>query len=358
MSDPADSKTTRNKKTLVAMSGGVDSSIAAKLLLDAGFDCAGVFMITNDQAQHAQGDAEAVAESLGMKLEVLDLRNEFEEILEYFSSEYKLGRTPNPCVFCNRRIKFGRLWEYAQDNGFQSLATGHYARILAQGVEAGLYEATQAAKDQSYVLAQVYRDALPFIALPMGDYSKAQTREMARKQGLFNSDKADSQEICFIPDDDYVSVLEQRCPGLVRTGKIDDSSGNVLGEHEGVHRFTIGQRRGLGVAMGTPYYVSKIDAENNVVTLGPKAEVIHRRLSASGVNWLVDEPTSPFRAKVRVRYNDKGSAALVVPEMERVVVEFDEPKLAITPGQLAAFYAQEGDLWRVVGSAWIDNVSD
>lgn len=346
------------KKVLVALSGGVDSSTSAALLLEAGFDCSGVFMITNAQAGNAQADAEKTAGKLGIKLYILDLRSDFERILDYFCSEYTKGRTPNPCVFCNRYIKFGKLWDFAKDHGAQLLATGHYARILKQNGEVGLYEGVKPAKDQSYVLSMINKNILPNIVLPMGERSKEQTRELAAKFGLEAVHNAESQEICFIPDDDYVSLLEQRCPELVRKGNIVDSSGKVLGEHNGVHRFTIGQRRGLGVAMGKPYYVVKIDAETNTITLGPKEEVMHRQLRATGVNWLIREPDSAFRAKVKIRYNDTGASATVSPEKDIVTVDFDEPISAVTPGQLAVFYIQEGIYSRVAGGGWIESAAN
>ena len=342
------------RKVFVALSGGVDSSTAVALLQRDGFDCEGVFMITNDSARHAQAEAEMVSGELGIKLHVLDLRKDFEKILDYFCSEYKKGRTPNPCVFCNRHMKFKKLWEFARNHGAQFLATGHYARILNRSNDVGLYEATNPSKDQSYVLSMINKDMLPNIILPMGDYSKDKTREMAAKFGLRTAQSTESQEICFIPDDDYVAVLEKRCPELIRKGNIIDSSGKVLGEHNGVHRFTIGQRRGLRVAMGKPYYVTKIDAESNTVTLGPKEEVMKNKLRATNTNWLIDEPASPFRAKVKIRYNSKGALATVIPQDNRVVVEFDEPVSAITPGQLAAFYIQEGKNNRLIGGGWID----
>jgi tRNA-specific 2-thiouridylase len=341
-------------KVFVALSGGVDSSTAAALLQRDGFDCEGAFMITNDSAQHAQAEAQMVAEQLGIKLHVLDLRKDFERILECFYAEYKKGRTPNPCVLCNRLIKFGELWEFAQNHGARFLATGHYARIISRNGNAGLYEAANPSKDQSYVLAMIRKEMLPNIVLPMGDYSKNQTRRMAAKFGLHTAQSEESQEICFIPSDDYVAVLEQRCPELVRRGKIVDSSGRILGEHNGVHRFTIGQRRGLRVAMGRPYYVTKIDAESNTVTLGPKEEVMQNKLRATDMNWLIDQPVLPFRAKVKIRYNSKGAYATVVPKDNHVIVEFDEPVSAITPGQLAAFYIQEEKNNRLIGGGWID----
>ncbi len=348
----------RQQKVFVALSGGVDSSTATALLCRKGLDCTGVFMITNDNAQHAQADAETVAEKLKIKLHVLDLRKDFDHILDYFRNEYKKGRTPNPCVFCNKYIKFGKLWDFAQNNGAQFIATGHYARILNQKSDTGLYESADTAKDQSYVLSMVDRSVLPHIILPMSDFSKQQTRQMAAEFGLGTEHKAESQEICFIPNDDYIAVLEQICPELVREGDIIDGSGKVLGRHSGVHRFTIGQRRGLRIAMGKPYYVVKIDAENNTVTLGPKEQLSNRKLKATAVNWLVDEPTSPFRAKVKIRYNNKGAPALVNPQGNKVDIEFDEPVSAITPGQLAAFYIQEHVNSRLIGGGWIDKVGD
>ncbi|MEJ2701027.1 MAG: tRNA 2-thiouridine(34) synthase MnmA [Sedimentisphaerales bacterium] len=347
---------TERRKVLVALSGGVDSSTAAALLCREGYDCAGVFMITNDAARHAQMDAEAVARKLGIELHVLDLRKDFEVILDYFCGEYRRGRTPNPCVLCNRLIKFGKLWDFAQTKGAQFLATGHYARILRPDGVAGLCEAANRAKDQSYVLAMIERNMLANIILPMGDYSKDQTRQMAAKFGLGTEHHEESQEICFIPDDDYVALLEQRCPELVRKGRIVDRAGKVLGEHEGVHRYTIGQRRGLRVAMGTPYYVTKLDAPGNTVTLGPKDEVMHKKLRVVGTNWLIEEPDSSFRARVKIRYNDRGASATVARQQDGAVIEFDEPVSAITPGQLAVFYVEQEGLSRIIGGGWIDTV--
>lgn len=344
------------KKVFVALSGGVDSSTATAILQRDDFECEGVFMITSDNAHHAQKDAELVAVQLGIKLHVLDLRKDFERILEYFCNEYKNGRTPNPCVYCNRHMKFSRLWKFAKSHGAQFLATGHYARILKNGDDTGLYETANPSKDQSYVLAMIEKDMLPNIILPIGDYSKNQTRQMAANFDLHTAQSSESQEICFIPDDDYAAVLERRCPELIRRGDIIDSSGKVLGEHNGVHKFTIGQRRGLRVAMGKPYYVTKIDAGTNTVTLGPKEEVMRKRLIAVNVNWLIDKPVLNFRAKVKIRYNGKGALATVIHEEDQAIIEFDEPISAITPGQLAAFYVQEGKNNRLIGGGWIDKV--
>ncbi len=343
------------QKVLVALSGGVDSSTAAAILLGEGFDCAGVFMITHDRAQKSRAQAEEIAAELGIQLHVLDVRAEFAEIVDYFCSEYKRGRTPNPCVLCNRQMKFGRLLNFAKSKGADFLATGHYVRVLRADGDAGLYAAVNSHKDQSYALAMIDKDVLQHVLFPMGAYSKEQTRRLAAEMGLSTAERVESQEICFVPDDDYAAFVEEHCPDIVRKGRVVDSSGNVLGEHNGIHRFTIGQRRGLGIAMGTAYYVVKIDAESNTVVLGPKAEAMHSRLVATGVSWLMAEPVSAFEAEVKIRYNSKAAGARVLPDGNRVRVEFDEPVCAVTPGQLAVFYIREGPDKRVVGGGWIQN---
>ncbi len=346
------------KNVFIALSGGVDSSVAAALLVQQGFNCTAVFFITNDGCHQAEANAKGAATRLGIRLHVLDLRRDFEQILEYFCSEYKRGRTPNPCVFCNRLIKFGKLWDFARQHGADTLATGHYARVLSRDGKAGLYEAVNKDKDQSYALAMIRREVLVHIALPMGEYSKDEVRKMAAEMNLNTSDSAESQEICFIDGNNYAAVLEKRCPELVRKGKIVDMDGRVLGEHNGTHRFTIGQRRGLGVAMGKPWYVAGIDAQTNTVTLAPKEGIMHKKLLAKKVNWLIDRPTLPFRARVKIRYNDKGAPATVGPQGDEVLVEFDEPNPAITPGQLAVLYTRQESNSRVVGGAWIEEATD
>jgi tRNA-specific 2-thiouridylase len=255
---------------------------------------------------------------------------------------------------CNRLIKFGKLWDFARSQGARFLATGHYARVLKKNGQAGLYEAVGTAKDQSYALAMIDRNVLRHLILPMGSYSKTQARQIAANLGLGTECSRESQEICFIPNDDYTAVLEQLHPDAARRGAIVDESGRILGEHNGAHRFTIGQRRGLRVAMGRPYYVTQIDAASNTITLGPEEQLMHSRLIATGVNWLVDEPAKAFSATVRIRYNDDGAPAKVVPQHGGVLVDFGEPTRAITPGQLAAFYMDEGPDARLIGGGWID----
>ncbi len=202
------------------------------------------------------------------------------------------------------------------------------------------------------------RSILPHLVFPMGDFEKSQVRVKAEQLGLHSAESEESQEICFIPNDDYIAQLEEMSPELVKAGKIIDSSGNVLGEHQGIHRYTIGQRRGLKVAMGKPYYVTKLNAEDNTVTLGPKEEVLSKNLIAQDTNWLMDTPSEPFRANVKIRYNHSGAMALVHPKANHVEIEFDEPISAITPGQLAVFYLKNDIGSQVAGSAWIKQAHD
>jgi len=348
----------KKQKVFVALSGGVDSSAAAAILLEAGYDCKAVFMITSDQGLDDRAEAKNVAEKLGLELIVLDCRSDFEKILDYFRDEYAAGRTPNPCVRCNRQIKFGKMLDFALAEGADFFATGHYARILKSDDGLGLYAAANERKDQSYALAMIKYHLLKHLIFPMGDYSKDETRKIAARFGLSTEQRTESQEICFIPDNDYAAVLERTRPELVREGKIIDSTGRVLGGHNGIFRFTIGQRRGPGVAMGQPFYVTKINADTNTVILGPREELMHRKLSVAGLNWLCNELPNCFQAKVKIRYNSKMARALVSRSKDRVVVEFDEPASSITPGQLAAIYIEDSRGDKLLGGGWIEDAFD
>lgn len=343
------------KRVFIAVSGGVDSSTAAALLWEQGFDCAGVFMITHDRAQTAQNDAQRVCRQLGIPFYVLDLRSRFEQILDYFCETYLQGKTPNPCVLCNRVIKFGLVWEFAREHGADFLATGHYAQILCKNGQYGLYQASNTAKDQSYVLSMIRRDMLSNILLPMAAHSsKDQTRQTARRFGLHIYEKEDSQEICFIPDNDYAAMLARRRGQDFRPGEIVDPEGRQIGRHEGIYRYTIGQRRGLRIALGKPAYVVRIDAQTNTVVLGGREDLYSRRLRAEEVNWLVEPPTEPFRSLVKIRYNHSGAWANVTPlSADRVEVHFDEPVSAVTPGQAAVFYLAGTPPLQVAGGGWI-----
>lgn len=343
-------------KVLVAVSGGVDSSTAAALLLRQGYECIGLFMITHDRAQAAQADAESVCRHLGIPLQIADFRKEFEQIISYFICEYKSARTPNPCVYCNRFIKFGKLWDIARDLGCDFIATGHYASIRTENGVACLYQAQDTVKDQSYVLSMVRREVLGHILLPMSQLTKDVTRQLAGQFALPTEKKDDSQEICFIPDNDYTAMLEQWCPGILRKGKIVDTQGHELGEHEGICKYTIGQRRGLRIAMGEPMYVVRIDADTNTVVLGTKEHVMSQGLITDGFNWLIDPPAEPFRAIVKIRYNHSGAPAMVYPdavEPNQIRILFDSPLSAITPGQAAVVYLERPDGRQVAGGGWI-----
>jgi len=346
-------------KVLVAMSGGVDSSVAAWLLQSAGYNVTGVFMCLGSGDNESRGccspqdaaDARRVADKLGIDLFVMNLAEDFAPIIEDFLREYAHGRTPNPCIHCNARIKFGRLVERADQLGIDHVATGHHARIA--GDPAGIRRGLCGGKDQSYSLFAIEAGVLGRILLPVGELAdKARVREIASELGLHVHDKPDSQEVCFVPDDDYVALLRQRRPGALAPGEIVDSAGKVLGHHDGFGQYTIGQRRGLGVAAGVPMYVTHIDPTAARVTIGPRDEVMGTELTASRANWHADvAPGEPFNATVQIRYNHAGAAARVTCTTDdRFSVTFAEAVHAITPGQAAVVY--EGD--RLLGGGWID----
>lgn len=345
----------------IAVSGGVDSSVSAALLQRQGYKCTGFFMITHDQAHAARADAQRVCDQLGLELHVLDLRRDFQCVVDYFCETYGCGQTPNPCVYCNRAIKFGVLWDYARSHGADFIATGHYAAIRSHHGKPALATAHDPARDQSYVLSMIRRDVLGHILFPMADITKDRVRQIAGELKLITQHKKDSQEICFIPDNDYIARLRQWRPDIGGPGKVVDTAGNVLGEHDGIHRFTIGQRRGLGIALGKPAYVVRIDAATATVTLGSKEDLLSGSLRVGDFNWLIDPPTKPFPAKVKIRYNHKGSPATVRPDAERpdrAEIAFDRPVSAVTPGQAAVVYIGYGGGWIVAGGGWIQQTTE
>ncbi len=345
---------------LIALSGGVDSSVAAALLLERGWEVRATHLKLYEPAEvglpagscaSGSDDAFAVADSLGIPCDVLDASDEFASIIEHFVSEYAAGRTPNPCLLCNARIKFGALWAHARSLGCSHLATGHYARTAHRGDGPAIVRAADPAKDQSYALFDLSGAVLGHILLPIGELAdKARTRRLARQWGLPVHDKPDSQEVCFIPDDDYARLLRERAPHATRPGEIVNAEGEVLGEHEGYGLYTIGQRRGLGVAGGVPLYVTRIDPGANRIVLGPREEVHARHLTARVANWHADVPDE-FRATVQIRYNHQGAPAEVKRTGDDAFeVTFDKPVHAITPGQAAVVY--DGD--RLLGGGWIE----
>lgn len=360
------------KKAVIAMSGGVDSSVAALLLKEQGYDVVGLFMRMGSLPEAGVGhepggrsrsccsledahDAERVAESLDIPFYVLNFRDAFEGLIDYFCDEYIRGRTPNPCIVCNQKLKFGKLLIFAAGIGADYLATGHYVRIAKSGGRYCLKTGCDRGKDQSYVLFSLTQEQFSHALFPLGDWTKEDVRKKAAEAGLRTGSKPDSQEICFVPSDGYRGLLRKRMGDADTAGPILDTLGNVLGSHPGVQFFTIGQRRGLGIAMGEPYYVVDIDPATRAVTVGRREEILVREFFVTDLNWLaIKRPGGRFKAEVKIRYNHTPAAATVYPVDEDTVrVLFDSAQKAITPGQAAVFY--RGEL--VLGGGWIDKKS-
>ena len=337
---------------LVAMSGGVDSSVAACLLQEAGYDVTGshLKLVHTGGVDHgccgprAESDARAVAELAGFPFEVVDLSGTFEErVIGDYLAEHAAGRTPNPCVRCNERIKFGAFLDRAKARGFDFVATGHYVRTAREpGGRWHLYRGLDRAKDQSYVLHMLGQDELDRSLFPIGGQTKAETRSHAERLGLPVAGKPDSQELCFAPAGDAGAFLEDRAPHLLSEGEVVAPDGRILGHHRGAPRFTIGQRRGLGVSTGERTYVLEVDARTNRVVVGPGDLLSRRGLVADGVNWIHRRPEGPFEATVKIRYRGDDVPAVVEPRSRAGAgVEFRTPQAAVTPGQSVVFYAGE-----------------
>ena len=297
-------------------------------------------------------DARRVADHLSIPFYVLNFEEEFEKIIDYFTAEYDRGATPNPCVVCNRDLKFGKLFAYADSLGVEFVATGHYARVEDRDGRRALLRGRDGWKDQSYVLFPLTQEALRRTMFPIGALEKNEVREVARRSGLRLADKPESQEICFVPGGDYREILRQRIPDRMHEGEFRLRDGSVVGRHPGHQNFTIGQRRGLRVAMGKPVYVVDIDASTNTVVLGEDEELLQAAASVIDTNWVsvAAAPGDVFEATVKIRYNHDGAPARVTAcEDGRARVDFHEPVRAVTPGQAAVFY--DGDV--VLGGGWI-----
>jgi tRNA-specific 2-thiouridylase len=413
-------------RVVLAMSGGVDSSASARLLQRQGYEVVGLFMrsgateevCATDLASplpilpakaHKQGccsasdaaDARRVADRLDIPFHALNFQDEFGRIKDYFADEYLAGRTPNPCVMCNVWLKFGRLWEFAQQIGAERIATGHYARIVAtsgaqtpllslhgqgdketrgQGeygphslplsplplvsssatgladaaatvsVTHTLHRGRDRTKDQSYVLFGINPELLPRILFPVGDQTKVEIRELAREAGLNTADKPDSQEICFIPDNDYAGFLDRYRGHSDTAGELVDTAGNVVGQHEGFERYTIGQRKRLGVTFGEPRFVVRIEPATRRVVIGRKSDLGRTTLTADRLNWLGPPPTPGQRGTAQIRYqHTPADCAVEITGDDELSVEFDEPQFGVAPGQAVVLY--DGD--RVIGGGWI-----
>ena len=356
-----------NKKAIAAMSGGVDSSVTAYLLSRLGYDVIGVTLrlIGAEHADDALSgtsaeaeDARAVCEKLGMEHRTIDFTNEFREnVIERFCSAYLNGFTPNPCVECNKYIKFDKMLECVKVMDCDAFATGHYARIERGGSGRFLLKkAADLSKDQSYFLYSLSQEQLSKVLFPLGTLTKAEVREIAEEQGLVTARKKDSQDICFIPDGDFAGFIKRYKELEPMPGRFIDSAGVTLGEHSGAYMFTIGQRKGLGIALGKPAYVLSTDISANTVTLGENDELFRRRLEADEVNLIAaDRLDTPVRVEAKIRYSHKTAAATAVQTGDdRLMVEFDEPQRAITPGQSVVLY--DGDT--VIGGGKVKRALD
>lgn len=351
-------------KALIAMSGGVDSSVAAYLMQQAGVACVGVTMQLCDstllgQAYNADstGDARSVAHKLGIPFHVLDHTADFRSyVVDSFIRCYEQGGTPNPCVECNKHIKFDILLQDALSLGCNCIVTGHYAKIR-QDPSTGrylLYRAGDTAKDQSYFLSCLTQHQLAHVRFPLGELTKEQVRQIAEAQGFLNARKRDSQDICFIPDGDYKTFMERYTGKRYPAGDFLDKDGSIVGKHTGAVGYTIGQRKGLGLAMGQPVYVCHKDMERNTVTVGADEDLYRTALRANNWNWIaIPELKEPIRVTAKIRYRHKEQPATVYPEENGFArVEFDEPQRAITTGQAVVLY--DGDL--VIGGGTIAEV--
>ena len=351
-------------KILVAMSGGVDSSAAALLLKRQCHDCVGCTMRLYDNADAGLSgrtccslddveDARSVARSLGMNYYVFNFADDFrEKVMKKFADSYRRGLTPNPCIDCNRYMKFGKLYERAQALGCSHIATGHYARICRENGKYLLKKALDGSKDQSYVLYCMTQAELGRTLFPLGEMSKADIRALAAQAGLVNAEKPDSQNICFVPDGDHAAAIERITGVSPRPGDFVDASGRILGHHGGIERYTVGQHRRLGVALGERRYVCRVRPENNTVVLGTERELYGKTLMASDFSWISGEtPDKPIFCRARLRYRQPEQPVLVTPlPGGRVRLSFDEPQRAITPGQAAVLY--DGDT--VLGGGTIE----
>jgi len=340
------------ERVVVAMSGGVDSSLAAALLKDAGYEVSGAYMRLWADPNHDISDLEHTCQLLNIPLHKLNFETEFKNIvIDYFCREYSLGRTPNPCIACNQHIKFGLLLNKALETGADYLATGHYARIERSPNGYSLLKAVDQTKDQSYFLYTLGQRELQHLMLPLGNLRKAEVRRLAIERGLPAGSRRDSQDVCFIPDNDYRSFIAKHIP--VKAGDIVDTEGRALGRHKGLAQYTVGQRQGLGLASNERLYVLRFDTANNRLVAGTEDQLLNNRLSATKLSWVSGKaPQEPTNITVKIRYKSPEAAAKLHIRQGRAEVQFVKPQRAITPGQAVVFYHGEA----VLGGGMIENV--
>ncbi len=333
-------------KVLVAMSGGIDSSVAAGLLQNKGYEVIGATMVVHESFSEVK-NAREIANRLNIELEIFDFQKTFaHKVIDNFVKEYSVARTPNPCIICNKEIKFGLLLDKALQMGCDYIATGHYAKIEHDIEKSGHYllkRARDKKKDQSYMLYLLTQKQLEHSLMPLGDYTKKEVRKLAEELGVLIEERRESQEICFIPDDDYINYLDVNHPQISKPGPILNKYGEKLGEHKGLHRYTIGQRRGLGISLPYPVYVIELDKARNAVIVGKNKEVFTKECYVNKINWIaIDNLKSSRKVDVKIRYNSPAREAIVYPHKEDTVrIVFDEEQRAITPGQSAVFYEGE-----------------
>lgn len=357
-------------RLVCAMSGGVDSSVAAALLKKQGYEVVGLFMRSGVSGAETTGekqgccsiedsmDARRVADALDIPFYALNMKDEFKAVIDYFIDAYAAGETPNPCVQCNRLLKFGHLLDFAKKVGAKGVATGHYARVLDTGERLALERPLDADKDQTYVLFVLSQHQLAHTLFPLGGLKKPEVRQLAKEFGFDRvAGKRDSVEICFVSDN-YRNFLEDKI-AEPKPGQFVDRQGRVMGQHDGIHRFTIGQRRGLGQSFGKPVYVVAIEPQTGHVVLGDDHELFQTKLTAHSAQWLAIPPLKAgeeLRGYAQIRYNHEAQPAVLIGISEqRLAVRFDEPERAVTPGQAVVFYDQDNQ--RVLAGAWIERAS-